>query len=216
MMNEATVKLLKQVNVSKNAEKTSARLKETLAAASRADKTLIVKLTGQNRNSLYRAVRTGSASARIVIPMSEVLNISPYYLDGSSDEKGECNDDLVKEYLLKLGYKKLFDEPKPVKRGRAKSAAGAPKKTAKADKADKVTAAKPKEAKVKEPKIYPGENLQATMFRVTINESEQMREAAKNLDLQSATQLLEALFIRAKAGGNADRLCEVVKHCLLS
>jgi hypothetical protein len=212
MLNEATVKLLKQVNISKNTEKTAVRLKEALAAASRADKALIVSQTGQNRNSLYRAVKTGSASARIIIPIAEVLNISPYFLDGSLDEKGECSDAIVKDYLLKLGYKKLFAAPKAVTREKAKAA---PKKAAKSKSGDP----KVEEIHVKEPakvKQHADENLQATMFRVTINESEQMREATKNLDLQSATQLLEALFIRAKAGGNAERLCEVVKHCLLS
>ena len=213
MLSEAMVKLLKQVNVSKDTEKTAARLKEALASASRADKALVAKQTGQNRNSLYRAEKTGSASARIILAVAEVLNISPYYLDGTSDEKGSCNDAAVKKYLQKLGYKKLFagvKAPKGAKKVRAKAAAPAPE-------AEVVEAGEPvvEEVRVKDA-LGAHENLQATMFRVTINESEQMREAARSLDLQSATQLLEALFIRAKAGGNAERLCEVVKHCLLS
>lgn len=201
MLNLEIVKKIKQSNVSKNAEKTKTRIKEEFSAASKDVKAAIINQTAQNRNTIYRAQQTGNASGRIVLAFAEVLDITPYYFTGVTDEKTPCTDEVVSQFLLEYGYKKLVPIVK------------------KSTKAAKSTTRKPIAASVAETHEHThvvGDDTHPTAFRVTINESEKMRAMVEDLDLASATQLLEGLFIRAKAGGNAEQLCEIVKYCLLA
>ncbi|MCL2081393.1 MAG: hypothetical protein FWH16_04765 [Oscillospiraceae bacterium] len=195
MLSLDTIKQIKQSNVSKDAEKTKARIKEEFTAAPKDIKAAIIGRTTQNRNTIYRAIHTGSASGRIILAFAETLDISPFYFTGAIDEKEACTEKAVKNFLSEYGYKKLA--PKPEKKVRKQ-----PEKPAESE-SESIPPAITAEA-------HP------TVFRVSINESDKMRSMVDELDLASASQLLEALFIRAKAGGNAEQLCEIVKYCLLA
>jgi hypothetical protein len=43
-----------------------------------------------------------------------------------------------------------------------------------------------------------------------------MQKAVKDLSEQEAIELLHTLFIRAKGGGEAELIADVVKRCLLN
>jgi hypothetical protein len=53
-------------------------------------------------------------------------------------------------------------------------------------------------------------------FEVDFSDEPNMRTAVEELCYDEAALLLKSLYIRAKAGGDARRLAEIVKRCLLS
>ena len=192
MVTPELVALLKQVNVSRDKEKTAERVKNAFSAASRKDKHTIEELSGQKRTSIYRVFKTGSVSAKVILPLSEVLNISPYWFIGETDEQESCSDALVLRFLEERGYK-IAQLPK-AKRARKVKAAAAE--------------AAPAESAAAEEDLIS--------VTVTLSNTEKMRQAVDNLDAEGAAQLLQGLFLRARAGGNAEQLWDVVKLCLLS
>lgn len=189
MVTQELLASLKQVNISHDREKTIERVRNAFFPASRKDKQEIEKLSGQKRTSIYRVAKTGSISAKIALSMAEVLNISPYWLSGESDLQEPCSDALVQSFLESKGYP-AFRKPR-------------------AQKAD-VSEPAP------EPAPVNGEDNSSLSVTVTLSNTPKMRAAVENLSEESAAQLLSALCLRAKAGGNAEQLWDFVKYCLLS
>ncbi|MCL1820422.1 MAG: hypothetical protein FWG36_07195 [Oscillospiraceae bacterium] len=199
MLSQEFLKQIKQSNVCVDAEKTKARMKEEFSAAPKDIKAAITAQTTQNRNTIYRAQDTGRASGRIVLAFAEILNITPYYFTGAVDSKDPCTDELTAKFLKEHGYGKLLKGKRnPIK------------------KVPKVKEVPVPQEKGRELKPAVAGEIHPTVFRVTINDSGKMRGMVDELDYDGAARLLEALFIRAKAGGNAEQLCEIVKYCLLA
>ena len=126
MIDSDVLKKLKQVNASKDAEKTKTRFSALFKALSVADKNRVQEYAGVARNTLYRVYDIGSITPKIALAASQVMNVSPQYLTGESDEKGESTDDISKKFLKNLGYKDMFaDEVKKKTRKPRKKAAKA-------------------------------------------------------------------------------------------
>lgn len=199
MLNTASVQQLKQSNISVDNAKTRERIKECYNTATRAQKHEIVSLSGQNRNSLYRAERTGTASAKLILPLAQVMNVSPFYLTGESDDKDRFSDAILLKFLKQYGYKRIISglENPPAKRQRASSAQTEQKVPE--------TVAEP------EPELTDGITM-----TITFEDTPALKAAAEALTCEEANQLLAALILRAKAGGSAAQMLELVKYCLLS
>ena len=187
---------IKRSNVSRDYDKTKLRVKEDFLAIRNKQKTAIIELCGLKRTSVYRVFREGAISARIVLAMSQILNVSPFYYTGESDEKDECSDALLLSFLEKKGLRDL---------------------------ANKLTAGR-NDAPVKEvqpevpviPKKPVTESAgTGALFTTDFSNSPRLEKAAAELSLEDAYKLMEALFIRAKAGGNAEQIADLVKRCLL-
>jgi hypothetical protein len=214
MVTPELIERLKQVNVSKDKDKTAERVKSVFGSATRKQKAAIEKLSGQKRTSIYRVFKTGSLNAKILLPIAKTLNISPLYLTGESDDIGKCSDAQILSFLDAHGYKNLSVlEAKPA-RGR---------KRAEAEAVAEVPADKPadKPARGRKPAVKPAGNTadegeDTITVSITLSNSPKMRGAVEKLDAENAAQLLSALCLRAKAGGNAEQLWDVVKLCLLS
>lgn len=107
------VSQLKKTNVSVDAEKTKARVEALWKAAKREQKAQILALADVVRATLYRVYETGGISAKLVVAMAQVLNVSPAYLTGASDdlasglENGECSDAVISAFLTEKGYQKI-------------------------------------------------------------------------------------------------------------
>ena len=123
MLDTGFLKQLKQVNISKDVEKTKARFKEVWKAATPAKKKEAHELAGVAANTIYRVGNTGSISIKLAIALAQVLNVDPLYLTGEANDIGEYSDKSVNKLLRKHGYSDK-SEKKP--RGRRKAAA-APK-----------------------------------------------------------------------------------------
>ncbi len=183
---------MKQVNVSLDKDKTAERVKNAFFPASRKAKHDIERLSGQKRTSIYRVAKTGSITAKIVLPMAEILNISPFWLIGESDEAEPCSDSLIHKFLDDRGYK-LDKSAKTPRKPRAR-----------------------KEEGTALPPVTTPEDENVLSVTITLSNTPQMQKAVANLDEDVAGQLLQALYLRADAGGNAEQLLNVVKLCLLS
>ena len=193
---------IKRSNVSKDTEKTMQRIKDGFLSAKNKVKTEIIELAGVSRASVYRVYREGTVSAKIVIAMAQILNVSPFYYTGEADEKDECNRDTLHSFLVKKGLRDLAYKITP-----GKSRDNSPKEPKAND-----TPAEENESK---PNIEtPG--MSKAIYTSDFFNSPEFSKAAEELPLEEAQQLLTALYIRAKAGGNAAHIADIVRRCLLT
>jgi hypothetical protein len=205
--------LKKNLNVSKDAEKTIERVQSDFKAAKSGEKKAVAELSGQALNSIYRIYKTGSINARILLAMSQTLNVNPFYYTGEADEKTEFEAEQLNQFLKNHGYDALLKElGKPsAKRpyNRKPKAENAPVTETPNDeladdgmeKADAETTAI-SEKSVKE-------------YKLLFSDEPQMKKAVEELTETEAAELLHTLFIRAKGGGEAAEIADVVKRCLL-
>ena len=117
MINAALIQRLKQSNISKDGEKTSARVQEIWKAASAAEKQAVCDLSGSAKATIYRIFKTGGVSAKLAIALAQVLKVDPLYLTGEADERGVYNEAAATSFLSRLGYDKvLIEQDKAVRR----------------------------------------------------------------------------------------------------
>jgi hypothetical protein len=69
---------LKQTNISADAEKIKARVADVWKNASKDDKSALVTLAGVNQSSVVRTCKTGNISAKLIVPLTQMLNINPF------------------------------------------------------------------------------------------------------------------------------------------
>jgi hypothetical protein len=213
MVTPELIERIKQVNVSKDSTKTAERVKTAFSSATRKQKHEIERLSGQKRTSVYRVFKTGNLSAKVLLPMAEILNITPFWFTGETDDMDKCSDTLILSFLDGRGYKNLASLAP--KRGRKPAdAAAAGKKPGR--KPRKAAAVEAETAVEEVAAVTETEDENAITIPITLSNAPKMREAINKLDAESAAQLLRALYLRAKAGGNAEQLLDVVKLCLLS
>jgi len=192
MLNQATIKQLKQSNISVDGDKTQERVAALWKAASSQQKAAVKALADVATQTVYRVYNTGSISAKLAVAISQALNVDPFYLTGESDEAGECSGAALRELLQKHGYRKLLAEREIAEK----------KVTRKLKEAEEAEAAEAEAADAEE--AAPAEEA-------VITEAPQMELAAEELQL-----LLSALLLRAKAGapGAAESLAKVTRLLL--
>lgn len=214
MLTTELLKELKQVNVSKDVEKTRQRIKDDFSSAPRAVKKEIETLSGQKRHSFYRAYETGSANARIVLAMAQTLNVSPDYYTGQIDEKLPLEENTISHFLSACGYTELAEElraeqaPKQNRARKSKKAEAAFVRAAAEDAAAAACAPPTAHDAVKET-----DEDEPMDFSIECNEK--IHAKMQSMTEDEAILLLRALFLRADANDEAARAAELVKLCLL-
>jgi hypothetical protein len=191
MLSAETIQSMGRKNVSVNSELTMERTREVLKTAKNKQKNEIDSLTGLKRVSLNRTYVTGVITAKVAIAIAQILDVNPFYLTGDIDERGKYNKDILDSFLITKGYPNLAGMSK-----KAERQAEAPPAAEKADKAC----------------LAHTEPLLSSAF----SNSLELAAAASQLTKEEALELLGALYIRAKAGGNAAQVFEIVKRCLLT
>jgi hypothetical protein len=217
---EQIATLKKNLNVSKNADKTKERVQADFKTATKAERKEIIDLSGQNINSIYRIYNTGSVNARILMALSQVLKVQPWYYTGEIDERAEMDEGQIGQFLKVHGYDDLSKE------------LGRPAGKRKYERKVKVADDEAVTPTVTETQLDNGEDtsVQVTAeteqsaicetagtkeVRVLFADTPQFNKAVKELNEQEAIELLHTLFIRAKGGGEAANLADIVKRCLL-
>jgi len=215
MLSVPLIQQLKRVNISKDAEKTKTRFEEIWKSASPSDKDKIEELAGVARNTLYRIYNKGSITPKIVVSTSQVLNVSPYYLTGETDEKGESSDEILKEFLAKLGYGELLaqhETEQKVKKPRKKREAKAKQPSASKAPSDEQTSEEDAEMS----------DLSEPIEEIIIIQEEPCEKIDPasffdEFDEEDIILLLRSVKIRAKAGvADAIRQAEELKKILLT
>ncbi|MCL2029972.1 MAG: hypothetical protein FWG93_00340 [Oscillospiraceae bacterium] len=211
MLTAEHIKGLKQRNVSVNADKTMERMKKDYSAALRPEKTAIIALSGQGRPTFYRAFTTGSASARLILAMSQILKISPFYYTGEHDKREPSQDAYTLLFLNNHGYQDLVEElsaklkPSPP---RPQEPAAPPPPPP--DKAPRKTEAEADKAPREEAARDDG-----AILRLDLPDSPGIRQCIEEMDDGDAGILLRSLLIRGRAGGQAAEYAALVKRLLL-
>ncbi|MDR0222281.1 MAG: hypothetical protein LBI38_01930 [Oscillospiraceae bacterium] len=95
MITAEQLQTLKKGSVSVDIEKSNVRIPEAFKSATRVQKAEIIELSGLSKFGFYKA----SASPKVVITLAQVLNISPYYLTGETDQKGRCDAAALEEFF---------------------------------------------------------------------------------------------------------------------
>ena len=209
LLTQEQLKKLKKSNVSKDAEKTKERVNLDFKGASRDEKKAAIALTGQRATTFYRVYNMGIIGARVVLALSQTLNVSPFYYTGETDERGPADDTVIRQFLEDLGYKALLKElnEAPPKR--------------KYTRKPKEEAAPVSEAPVQADDPQPLDECDDADMEDTLevtllfSDEPDMKKAVEELSETEATELLHTLFIRAKGGGEAKVLADIVKRCLL-
>ena len=204
MFNNEFIKKLKQSNVSADTEKTKGRMLEIWKSASKAQQSDILKLAGVARSAVQRAYKTGNVSAKLVVPLAQTMNVSPFYLTGEADKREECTEELLREFLQKNNYGKLLgDAPKPsLRKKSAVKAEKPPKKT----KTKKAAAAKAPKAAIAPVVSAPVEVPVEAPVEVLI----------PDLTEDEMILLMKSIMLRAKSGGKYADLASALKNLLLS
>jgi len=200
------LKSLKRVNVSKDSDKTKERIRQDFKSASKAEKNAILELSGQGVNSIYRIYAIGTITARVVLSFAQILNVNPLYYTGEADERGAFEKEQVLGFLKLHGCDNLFNDLNKKRTGSKKI------KDEPAKKADA--------GEITDKDKVISESTAATVpateeIRLMFSNEAQMKKAVDELTEQEAAELLHTLFIRAKGGGEAKFIADVVKRCLL-
>ena len=215
MITEELIRQLKQVDVSKDAEKTKQRASEAWKAASKEEEDVILALTGLARSSVQRAYKTGSISAKIVTVFAQTLNLDPFYLTGEADERGACSEELLRSFLIDRGYEKLLPETqaKPKRRRQSKQKVSTQSEMVPAQEAALVAEAPP------EPETIPAQTEEAVEVLCEASEPAPISaETQAFLDSMTEDEILlfvKTILLRAKAGGKHAEKAQHLKLFLL-
>ena len=98
---------LKRSNISVNSEATKQRVEELLRPARIAQKKAIRELADVSSQVFHNIYSKGNISIKMVIAISQTLNVNPFFLTGKADESGEYTDEALRDLLLKHGYRDL-------------------------------------------------------------------------------------------------------------
>jgi TolB-like protein len=102
---------LKQKNISENTEKTKYRVREIWEKSDKKGRRELLAITGSSiYGTIAKATKNGRITAKVLILLSRYLDVNPFYILGETNEQGHYSDELLKELLVKLGYKKLWSE----------------------------------------------------------------------------------------------------------
>jgi transcriptional regulator with XRE-family HTH domain len=97
----------KRTNVSADPAKTRRRVEEILRPARLAQKKAVRELAGVTTQVFHTIYSKGNISIRMVIAISQVLDVSPFYLTGEADEPGAFSEEALRDLLLKHKYRDL-------------------------------------------------------------------------------------------------------------
>jgi hypothetical protein len=214
MITPQQIATLKKGNVSKNADKSKVRVPEIFKSASKAQRVEIFKLSGlASPNSFYVIEKTGGVSPKAAISLAQVMGVSPYYLTGEIDSKEPCTDEILGEF-----FKKCVGGKTKKRKAKTSAASKATKQSAKkaVDKPvkEKATPAKTKAASVKKEKPPVAKSVKPVK-KATPAPVNPKAEKVISIDDNSLTKLLEALAIRAKFGGEAEKTYNKVVELLV-
>jgi hypothetical protein len=154
------------------------------------------------------------------VPLAKTLNVDPFFITGESDDAGECTDELLRKLIEKHDSSKSV---KVVKHGR-----GRRKKQLAAAKQAHVTEIRASEAEshVSQPNLAElAQGVESQKHAENVFSSENMDvyvssdpvliDLAATLTEENIAILLEALLLRAKAGGKYAEIADKIKMLLL-
>ena len=146
-----------------------------------------MQLAGVVRSSIQRAYKTGSISAKMVVPFAQTLQVPPTYLTGETDEAEGFEDDQLKVFLEKLGYKGIRVKQKRGRKPGSRNAATVEKET-----------------------VAVSEQSAPTSAPL----SDEAQSFIDTVDDETLVLLMRAMLVREKTGGRNAALAKELKLLL--
>lgn len=216
MFTSETIKQLKQVNISADAEKTKARIAGLWKNAPKPKRAEVLELSGVALATVQRAYKTGNVSAKLAIPLAQTLDVNPFFITGESDSAGECTEALIAELLEKLGYQKLLKAYEAAERSRIRREKRESGKQQTAETSgDEAGAGDEGEAPAEEsvPCCEAAEEAKDDGACCAARDS--AAALADSLTEEDMLLLLKAALLREKAGGKHAEIAGKIKRLLL-
>lgn len=114
MLNQEAFKKLKQVDVSKDPEKTKKRVREAWSKLEKSRREAMFELAGLKKYTVERSYKNGNISVKLAAALAQIIGIDPYYLIGAADEPQEYSEALIFAFLKEFGYGRVLENlPKP-------------------------------------------------------------------------------------------------------
>ena len=200
MITKSVLENLKQIDVSKDKEKTKARVKETWASLDKENREKILELAGNAKSAVERSYKRGNLTPRLTAAFAACLSINPLYLTGEADAADGYSDELLLSFLKDKG---------------------AGKKRARKPVAKQSVKASPRKAKPVLAEAAPKPRRAATAggFSLTLNSkeysvSENDFANLKKMSEDETLALVRGLLIRSKYGAEAESIANVIKFLL--
>jgi len=193
---------LKQVDVSKDKEKTKERVKELWAPLDKASRDKILELADIAKSTVERTYKRGNITPKLAAAMADILSINPYFLTGEADSPDGFSEDEL------IGFLKNKNAVKQ-RAGRA-SAKKAVKRSRKAEpaapKAEKITAPKA----VKQVTAGVSVKINDKVYSATAGELADV----KKINEDETIALVRGLLLRSKYNDEAGGIADMVKFLL--
>jgi len=110
-MKDAMLDKLKRVNISSHPEQTKERVREIWDNADKKSKRELLAFTGHGiYSTITKITKNGRITAKIAITLSRYFDVNPFYMLGETDEQENYSDEVLKDFLIKFGYRKLWNE----------------------------------------------------------------------------------------------------------
>ena len=203
-----------------DALKSVPRVVDDFKALTAQQKTEIAELSGVAKNTIYNFARSQKVTAKAILAMAQMMNISPYYYLGTTDEKEPYTKKQMKKFVKEFDVGLTFEKRKYSKKGTAETENATSENTENPQENDIVPTQKDDELVIISSEECDceccGESEEVIEINIEVDGSEKMKNAVENLDEEDAVILLMALFKKAEANDEAAGLCEIVKYCLLA
>jgi len=121
MIDRAVLKKLKQVDISKDKEKTKARVRELWTKLDKESRDKVLGLADIAKITVERTYKNGTITPKLTAAFASLHNINPFYITGESDSMDGYSEDVLLKFL----------KDKNAEKQRRKKVV--PKKAAKAD-----------------------------------------------------------------------------------
>lgn len=105
IINYQNIQHFNSKDISANNEATRIRTCELWASANRKSKNNVIRIGGYvNARAVYKTKSTGLISVRMAIAMALALNVDPYYIIATTNERTECTEERVINFARSWGF----------------------------------------------------------------------------------------------------------------
>lgn len=206
MFDETFIQKLKQSNISVDSKKTKERVKEIWKSATPKEKENIEKLAGVAKTTFQRVYKVGAISAKLAVPMSQILDVDPFYLTGEADGRGECTEELLKRFLAGHGYERLLSESSPVEKTKRRASKRRSSEiiTEIEHAPEEVSESVPETAETAAATVHENEPVFKLNEEQNIITGDMPKVNLSEMSEEEMILLMRAIGLRAKYGGSAE------------
>lgn len=218
MINKKALENLKQIDVSKNSEKTKTRIKTIWQKLDTAGRQEVLELADITKYAVTRSYAKGNITPRMAAAFSITQKINPLYLTGESDSEDGYSDELANDFIeSKAGNIKSGKKTRSVKQSIKQTDKQSDKPRARKISAKKSTAvvktAEPEQVSEPQKQLDKIDDIIRILSKANSLSSEELT-GLNNMPEDEIIYLVKALLYRSKYNADADEIMFFVRFLL--